>query len=53
METRKCKKGDQNDPAVKLKNQWRDRGIVIMNSDFTGMSQDMYNFLLKKSAEHG
>ena len=49
METRKCKKGDQNDPAFKLKKQWKDRGIVIMNSDFTPMSQDMYNFLLQKA----
>ena len=49
METRKCKKEDQNDPATKLKNQWKDRGIVIMNSDFTGMSQNMYNFLLEKA----
>ena len=53
METRKCKKEDQNDPAIKLKKQWKDRGIVIMNSDFTPMSQDMYNFSLTKSAEHG
>ena len=49
METRKRKKEDQNDPAIKLKNQWKDRGIVIMNSDFTGMSQNMYNFLLQKA----
>ena len=49
METRKRKKEDQNDPAIKLKKQWKDRGIVIMNSDFTPMSQDMYNFLLQKA----
>ena len=49
METRKRKKEDQNDPAVKLKKQWKDRGIVIMNSDFTGMSQNMYKFLLQKA----
>ena len=49
METRKCKKEDQNDAAIKLKKQWKDRGIVIMNSDFTPMSQDMYNFLLQKA----
>ena len=49
METRKRKKEDQNDPAIKLKKQWKDRGIVIMNSDFTPMSQDSYNFLLQKA----
>ena len=49
METRKCKKEDQNDPAIKLKKQWKDRGIVIMNSDFMCMSQNMYNFLLQKA----
>ena len=49
METCKCKKEDQNDPAIKLKKQWKDRGIVIMNSDFMGMSQNMYNFLLQKA----
>ena len=49
METRKRKKEDQNNPAIKLKKQWKDRGIVIMNSDFTGMSQNMYNFLLEKA----
>ena len=49
METCKCKKEDQNDPAIKLKKQWKDRGIVIMNSDFTAMSQNMYNFLLQKA----
>ena len=49
METRKRKKEDQNDPAIKLKKQWKDRGIVIMNSDFTPMSQNMYNFLLQKA----
>ena len=49
METHKCKKEDQNDPAIKLKKQWKDRGIVIMNSDLTGMSQNMYNFLLQKA----
>ena len=48
METCKHKKEDQNDPAIKLKNQWKDSGIVIMNSDFMGMSQNMYNFLLQK-----
>ena len=48
METCKCKKEDQNDPAIKLKKQWKDRGIVIMNSDFTAMSQNLYNFLLQK-----
>ena len=42
METSKCKKEDQNDPAIKLKNQWKDRGIVTMNSYFMGMSQNMY-----------
>ena len=49
METHKRKKEDQNNPAIKLKKQWKDRGIVIMNSDFTGMSQNMYNFLLQKA----
>ena len=49
METCKCRKEDPNNPSVKLKNQWKDRGIVIMNSDFTGMSQNMYNFLLQKA----
>ena len=49
METCKCKKEDQNNPAIKLKKQWKDRGIVIMNSDFMGMSQNMYNFLLQKA----
>ena len=49
METCKRKKEDQNDPVVKLKKQWKDRGKVIMNSDFTGMSQKMYNFLLQKA----
>ena len=48
METHKCKKEDPNNPAVKLKKQWKDRDIVIMSSDFMGMSQNMYNFVLQK-----
>ena len=51
MET--CKrnggKEDENDPTVKLKKQWKERSFVIMNSDFTSMSHDMYNFLLDKA----
>ena len=53
METRKRKKEDQNDPAIKLKKQWKDRGIVIMNSDFTGHVPEYVQFSLTKSAEHG
>ena len=51
METRRRKKEDPNDPAVKLKKQWKERGIVIMNSEFLGMSQNMYNFLLDKAQQ--
>ena len=51
MEMRGQKKEDPNDPAVKLKKQWKERGIVIMNSDFLGMSQNMYNFLLDKAQQ--
>ena len=51
METRGRKKEDPNDPAVKLKKQWKERGIVIMNSDFLSMSQNMYNFLLDKAQQ--
>ena len=53
MATHKCNqdkpKEDENDPTVKLKKQWKERSIVIMNSDFTSMSHDMYNFLLEKA----
>ena len=51
METRKRDRGkeDPNDPTVKLKKQWKERSIVIMNLDFTSMSYDMYNFLLDKA----
>ena len=49
METRKRAKEDENDPTVKLKKIWKERSFVIMNSDFTSMSHDMYNFLLEKA----
>ena len=49
METRKQAKEDENDPTVKLKKIWKERSFVIMNSDFTSMSHDMYNFLLEKA----
>ena len=48
METRKQAKEDENDPTVKLKKIWKERSF-IMNSDFTSMSHDMYNFLLEKA----
>ena len=40
---------DENDPTVKLKKIWKERSFVIMYSDFTSMSHDMYNFLLEKA----
>ena len=49
METCKRAKEDENDPTVKLKKIWKERSFVIMNSDFTSMLHDMYNFLLKKA----
>ena len=51
METHKCDRGkeDPNDPTIKLKKQWKERSIVIMNSDFMSMSHNMYNFLLDKA----
>ena len=42
-------KQDPNDQAVKLKKQWKERIIVIMNSAFTTISHEMYNFLLEKA----
>ena len=48
METHKRKKEDQNDPAIKLKKQWKDRGIVIMKFRLYGHVPEYVQFSLRK-----
>ena len=43
------KKAD--DPVSKLSQQWKKCGIVIMNSTFMPMAQEMFNYLCKQAEE--
>ena len=38
-----------NDPVQLLKDQWKKRGIVIMNSEFQHMSQGTFQYLVEKA----
>ena len=41
------KKAD--DPVSKLSQQWKKCGVVIMNSTFMPMAQEMFNYLCEQS----
>ena len=43
------KKAD--DPMSKLSQQWKKRGVVIMNSTFMPMAQEMFNYLCEQAEE--
>ena len=43
------KKAD--DPVSKLSQQWKKCGIVIMNSTFMPMAQEMFNYLCEQAEE--
>ena len=56
MATRKHRSAKQtskkaDDPVSKLNQQWTKHGVVIMDSTFLPMSQEMFNYLCKE-AEH-
>ena len=38
-----------NDPVEAVKNQWKKRGIVIMNSEFQHMSQGTFQYLVEQA----
>ena len=40
-----------DNPVSKLSQQWKKHGIVIMNSTFMPMAQDMFNYLCKQAEE--
>ena len=40
-----------NDPVQLLKDQWKKRGIVIMNSEFKHMHQGTFQYLVEKADE--
>ena len=40
-----------DDPMSNLSQQWKKRGVVIMNSPFMQMAQEMFNYLCKQAEE--
>ena len=38
-------------PVSKLNQQWKKRGVVIMDSTFLPMSQEMFNYLCKEAED--
>ena len=56
MATRKHKSAKQtskkaDDPISKLNQQWKKRGVVIMDSTFLPMSQEMFNYLCEEAED--
>ena len=41
----------QDDPISKLNQQWKKRGVVIMDSTFLPMSQEMFNYLCEEAED--
>ena len=48
--TKQTSKKDDN-PMSKLSQQWKKRGVVIMNSTFMPMAQETFNYLCKHAEE--
>ena len=56
MATRKHNSAKQtskkaDDPISKLNQQWKKHGVVIMDSTFLPMSQEMFNYLCEEAAD--
>ena len=56
MATRKHKSAKQtskkaDDPVSKLNQQWKKHGVVIMDSTFLPMSQEMFNYLCEEAED--